>query len=364
MPRDLLAESDIDSRSQIKDDLVLTLPSRHRLFGRYRLSALLTCTLLVLVAGLFGPGRSLADASQTWVPNSADFVKTARPCPSPAIAAADVASCWSVGLDQGNPLYSAGNPYPWGQCTHWALELRPDLWNDRSPADPAPDDWAADTWGSHAALEGLAVNEVPEAAALMVWPQAADDPTGHVAYVQAVSIEPSTGNELIVIQEFNNTTFDDPAQGQGDTMTLRMSPGSLSRVRFIHSPGSSAAAALGVPALGSTTATTPPTGASIAASTTALAAATPANPQLRLAVDRTGLLAETRSPAPLMATISALRSHRVIRKLRLHAGARSVLHLSAGRYRVCVFQPAAAGWASAGSCLAAAGPRRAVAIRT
>jgi surface antigen len=355
MPRDLRAESAVDWRSQIKDDLVLTLPSRHRLFGRHTLCALLSGTLLALLVALLGPGYSQADVSQPWVPSSGDFTKTARPCPSPAIAAADAASCWSVGLDQSNPLYSAGNPYPWGQCTYWALEMRPDLWNDRSPSDPAPEDWAAYTWGSHASLEDLAVDDVPAAGAMMVWPQAADDPTGHVAYVQDVSIEPSTGNELIVIQEFNNTTFDDPAEGQGDTMTLHMSPASLTRVRFIHEPGYTAAAALTTPAVGPTTATAPPSGVARATSTKAVVAVRASNPRLRLEVDRRGLLAETRSPAPLEATISALRSDHVIRKMRLHPGARSALHLlTPGRYRVCVFQPAAAGWKSAGSCRTAA----------
>jgi hypothetical protein len=66
--------------------------------------------------------------------------------------------------------------------------------------------------------------------------------------VQNVGIAPGNGDELVTLQEMNDTTFDDPSQGQGDTMTLSMDSGDLARVQVIHAPGSSSGTAPRVPA--------------------------------------------------------------------------------------------------------------------
>jgi surface antigen len=114
--------------------------------------------------------------------------------------------------------------------------MRPDIWNNQSASDPNPSNWTAYTWPQHAALEGLTVDHVPAAGAIVVWPRNNDNSTGHVAYVQSVSVNPATGEKFVTLQEMNDTTFDDPSQGQGDTMTMSMDTGDLAGVQFIHLP--------------------------------------------------------------------------------------------------------------------------------
>ena len=90
----------------------------------------------------------------------------------------------------------------------------------------------------HALLEGLTVDHAPAAGAVIVWPQSDDNDSGHVAYVQSVTVNSVTGADQVTLQEMNDTTFDDPAQGQGDTMTMSMTASDLAQVQIIHAPGS------------------------------------------------------------------------------------------------------------------------------
>lgn len=311
------------------------------------ITALLACAIMS-AAGATVPTTVMAGTTSLWAPDPAALVQATRACPSPPIASYDDATCWTVPLDQSNPLYSAGDPYPWGQCTYWVLELRPDLWNNRSASDPDPDNWAAYTWAAHASLEGLTVDEVPAPGAVIVWPQTSDDPTGHVAYVQGVGIDPSSGNDLITVQEFNNQTFDDPSQGQGDTMTLHMSIASLAGVQFVHQPGYVAPSARVPPP--SPTLPVPTSAATRVSSRTASVPAAHRNPRLRLLITRTGLEALSDSPGRLEATIRKLPVGKMVKRIHLRSDARSQLHLHRGRYRYCVSQLASGPWRRAIVC--------------
>jgi len=307
-----------------------------------RLVTTLLAGAVLCVAGATMPALSMADTTSPWAPEPAGLVQVARACPAPTIASFDQASCWTVPLDQSNPLYSAGDPYPWGQCTYWVLEMRPDLWNNRSASDPDPDDWAAYTWAAHGSLEGLTVDQVPAPQAVMVSPQTSDDASGHVAYVQAVNVDPSSGNDLITVQEFNNQTFDDPSQGQGDTMTLQMSPASLAGVQFVHQPGYVATPAP-IPT------STPPTPTALPSRKVSVPGAL-RNPRLRLAITRDCLRARSDSPGRLTATIREVSLKKVIQRTHLRSGGRSQLHLPSGRYQFCVSQQASGRWERAHVC--------------
>jgi surface antigen len=90
-----------------------------------------------------------------------------------------------------------------GECTDWGYYKRPDIYNDRSPQDPDPSNWAAWTWAELARLERLTVNETPEVGAIVVWPISESSPFGHVAYVEAVNPEAPSG-ETVNITEIND----------------------------------------------------------------------------------------------------------------------------------------------------------------
>jgi surface antigen len=195
----------------------------------------LAWVVALTLAGLIAPARGLASDTR-WAPSSSSLTETARSCPSPAVAAYYTTACWTVAPDRSSPFYLPDGPYAWGQCTYWALEMRPDLWDNRSPADPDPNHWTAYTWPRHARLEGLTVNHAPAPGAVIVWPQSDDSGAGHVAYVQRVGVDPVTGADLVTLQEMNDTTFDDPARGQGDTMTMSMTAGDLAQVQIIQAP--------------------------------------------------------------------------------------------------------------------------------
>lgn len=211
------------------------------LLPRRRLLTALACVTALALGGLLTPARGVA-SDTSWTPSPASLVRASRTCPSPAVAVYYTATCWTVAPDQSSPFYWRHGPYAWGQCTYWGLEMRPDLWNNRSPSDPDPGDWTAYSWPQHAALEGLTVDHAPTAGAVIVWPRSEDSDAGHVAYVQSVGVDSFTGNDLVTLQEMNDTTFDNPAQGQGDTMTTSMDAADLSQVQIIHAPGDASAA--------------------------------------------------------------------------------------------------------------------------
>jgi surface antigen len=313
--------------------------SHHPIAVRGRRLAVLAIAAVSLVLGLITAPPSQADVFQQWVPNPTGLAQTTRPCPAPAIAAYDDATCWSVAPDPSNPLDSRGDPNAWAQCTYWVLELRPDLWNDRSATDPEAYNWTAYTWATHALLEGLGVDHLPVAGAIAVWPQSSSDPNGHVAYVQSVTVDPSTGDALVTIQEFNDTTFDDPSQGQGDTMTLDMSTPALSSVQFIHQPPAPL-----TPPLNPVTDNT--ASATIATSSVARRR----EPRLTVSVAGGRIRAYSFSPSPMVSVLVKLPSHAAIRRLRLQPGSRSSVDVKPGRYQVCVSQTATTSWLPAHTC--------------
>jgi surface antigen len=208
----------------------------HPLLPRRPLLTALGCGAALALGGLVLPARGLA-TDTSWTPSPPSQVKASRTCPSPVAAVYFKTTCWTVVPDRSSPFYWPDGPYAWGQCTYWALQMRPDLWNNRSVADPTPGDWTAYTWPQHAAFEGLTVDHTPAAGAVIVWPRSDDSDPGHVAYVQGVGVDSVTGDDLVTIEEMNDTTFDDPARGQGDTMTMSMNPADLSQVQIIHPPG-------------------------------------------------------------------------------------------------------------------------------
>jgi surface antigen len=318
------------------------------------------CVAALALAVLVAPARGLASET-SFTPSAASLVQTPRTCPSPTVAAYYDTTCWTVKPDLSSPFYSPDGPYPWGQCTYWALEMRPDLWNNRSATDPDAGDWTAYTWPQHAALEGLTVDHAPADGAVIVWPQTADNDTGHVAYVQSVSVDRVTGDDLVTVQEMNDTTFDDPSQGQGDTMTMSMDSSDLAQVQIIHVPGSSTGT---VPTAPAPTTTTPPSATTTPTATTktrtsARATATSTrssstarrSPKLSIILGRHGALSiTTRSPATVRATIVRLPSDRVVDRSDLRSGA--TITLPAGHLRLCVAQVAVAGWSGARACVA------------
>jgi surface antigen len=237
---------------------VLGVALPHPLPSHRRLLAALASVVAVALAGLIAPARGLA-SDTSWTPSPSSLVKTSRTCPSPAVAVYYDTTCWTVAADRTSPFYWPDGPYAWGQCTYWALEMRPDLWNNRSASDPDPGNWTAYTWPQHALLEGLTVDHAPAAGAVIVWPQSGDNDSGHVAYVQSVGVNSVTGADQVILQEMNDTTFDDPAQGQGDTMTMSMSASDLAQVQIIHAPGNTSGTVPTTPPPARSTPTTAPT---------------------------------------------------------------------------------------------------------
>jgi surface antigen len=347
---------------------VSALARPHRVLRSRRPATALACACALILTGLLDPARGQADQT-AWTPSAAALVKTTRTCPSPSVAAYYDTTCWTVAPDHGSPLYWPNAPYPWAQCTYWALEMRPDLWNSRSSSDPHSSDWTAYTWPQHALLEGLTVDHSPAPDAIIVWPQSAGNDTGHVAYVQGVSVDPSTGDDLVTVQEMNDTTFDDPSQGQGDTMTMSMSLSDLAQVQIIHAPGTATGTLPTAPsatstspsrtvtgpsrtttnpsrAAGAPTAGTP--GKATQASTPTRATALRRRPRLAVRIGSRGLQISSRSPAALRATIFTLPSGALFGRSLLHTGAR--LRLPSGRFRLCVSQAAIGHYRGARAC--------------
>jgi surface antigen len=298
------------------------------------------CVVLLAFIAATTPGRARA-AGSTWTPSAAGQATSVRPCPSPAVAAYYETACWTVAPDPTNPFYSPDGPYPWAQCTYWVLEMRPDLWSNRSPSDPHADDWTAYTWPQHAALEGLAIDHAPSVGAIIVWPQAGGNETGHVAYVQSVSTDASTGDDRVTLQEMNDTTFDDPSQGQGDTMTMSMDAQDLAGVQIVHAPGNTTGIAPTTPP--------PPTPTATKASApTRSTSARARRSRLSVRIVAHGVRVFTLSPAPLRATIVSLPSRTRERHFRLRPGA----PLPSGRFELCVSQRATRAYRSARACAA------------
>jgi len=320
------------------------------MFGR----RLALCLLLAVVgsAGV-GTASSLADpAPQQWQPTSADVARTVRPCPSTG-GALQAPVCWSMTEDTSAWMAQpAGSPYGWGQCTYYVGLMRPDIFNDRAPPSIDPvNDWDAWTWAGHAQAEGLAVDGQPRAGDVMVWSrQAAGDGTGHVAIVDAVGADdPSTGDVEVTISEMNLGGLDNASAGQGDTMVMDVPRAQLvpGMIQFIHRP----APGYTPPAW--------PSGSSPNADPSAPAApatpgqwATRSDPSLAVGLWNNRVATVSQSPAALTATVTS-SSGATVKTLGLTANRVTGLGLPTGTYKVCVSQPAGAGWNAASACATA-----------
>lgn len=326
-----------------------------------RISAALAVGLAL--CGAVGPAAARADvAFQQWLPTAADLVRTLRPCPRTARVAGG-AVCWSVREDLSAWMaLPPGSPYPWGQCTYYVGLRRPDIWNDRaSPSVDPPADWDAWTWATHAQAEGLAVDGQPRPGDVMVYSRRAiGSDSGHVAIVDAVGgTDTSTGDLLVTVSEMNVEGLDDPAAGEGDTTTLQLPRAQLvpGLIQFIHLPSPGYAAPVWADGTGAP-----------APGVQARAAADPS-----LAVGMFGDRLETVSDSPALEHVvisSGVEGH-VVSTFTLAANRVVALHLSTGRYRVCVTQSSTGSWMGASRCAQgavpesgrAAGGRRATAAR-
>ncbi len=235
-----------------------------------------------------------------------------------------------------------GSPYPWGQCTYYAGLMRPDIWNDRAPLSTDPsDNWDAWTWAAHAQAEGLTVDGNPRPGDLMVFSrQALGNATGHLAIVEAVGgTGAASGNLLLTVSEMNVQGLDDPALGQGDTMTMLVPRSQLvpGMIEFIHQPSPGYVAPVWA-------------GGSGAADAGGSPPSVAGDPSLAVGVFGDRLETVSESPAPERAVVTSAASGRKVATLRLAPNRVVTLHLPAGTDRVCVTQPATGHWAAASGC--------------
>ncbi len=307
---------------------------------RHALTAL-TLGLALTCAASVATARADVALGQ-WQPSAGDVTRTSRPCPAGGQANRPPV-CWSVREDPSAWMaLPPGSGYPWGQCTYYAGLMRPDIWNDRAPAPADPgNDWDAWTWVHHARAEGLPVDGNPRPGDVMVYSRrAAGNDTGHVAIVDAVGgRDRATGDLLITISEMNAEGLDDPAKGQGDTLTLAVPRSRLvaRMIQFIHHAPSGYDAPVW------------PFGAGDAAPATTTQSAT--SPSLVVGLYAGRLATASESTAPEHVVVTSLSTGRTAKTLRLAANRVTALHLSAGRYRVCVDQAARVGWTPASACV-------------
>lgn len=79
------------------------------------------------------------------------------------------------------PMASAeASSFPWGQCTYWAAQMRPDI-----AASVSGNAWY---WGTAAANAGFTVNGSPTVGSIAVFQPGVEGAwgAGHVAYVTSV----------------------------------------------------------------------------------------------------------------------------------------------------------------------------------
>ncbi len=144
---------------------------------------------------------------------------------------------WTVPLDPANPFADS-----YGECVYWAIEKRPDIWDDRSTHDPDPENWDAWSWAQHAQAEGLSVSRTPQAGDVAVWSQAqAGTATGHVAYVEALN----TG-QRITVSEMNHYFG---TRGDTEILAPVQAPVGWRGIEFIHLSSTASEAAGQGPAM-------------------------------------------------------------------------------------------------------------------
>ncbi len=160
---------------------------------------------LAITLGLALP--SFASAATTIPAASPSAYNSTPDCP---VSATDTVCAWNLPVDAGN-LFTASD---YGECPYWAAEKYPALVLDELPSDPLFSDWNGGSWAEHAQEEGLATSDSPAAGDLAVWQPEASDPSGHVAYVEAV-----VGDAIIVSQMDGESAAPIPAL-QGSTEYL------------------------------------------------------------------------------------------------------------------------------------------------
>ena len=113
------------------------------------------------------------------------------------------------------------NPFPWGQCTFWAYEKRPDIFDQSSHAVS----WEALRWADNARAAGFPVDGASRAGDIAVFQPGHQGAfgTGHLAYVESVN-----GNGSFNVSEMN-------ANGNPNlTYATRPAPGGDPGIQFIH----------------------------------------------------------------------------------------------------------------------------------
>lgn len=113
----------------------------------------------------------------------------------PVSSSSPVCGPWmpAGGADPSNPF----SPTIYGGCQYWAIEKRPDFFNNDPNA--YTDNWDADNFPYIAREEGLTVSSTPQVGDIMVYTAAqAGNSSGHVTYVEAVDPDGS-----IVVSEMN-----------------------------------------------------------------------------------------------------------------------------------------------------------------
>lgn len=131
-------------------------------------------------------------------------------------------STGTLGGATGVSYSSAGNTYPWGQCT----------WYAKARSGWAGNGWGnGNQWGASAAAQGFTVNHTPAVGSIvsfgagqMIGTWQADPVYGHVAYVESVS-----GNTITISQ--GGMGFDNPA---GPNMQTLSGAGNFT---YIHPKG-------------------------------------------------------------------------------------------------------------------------------
>lgn len=178
-----------------------------------------------LILGLVGVSPALAAPRGLPAPSRYNIAPYCKPR-SGQLYLGTYCGPWNVPLDRSNPFADS-----YGECVYWAIEKRPDIWNNRSANDSDQHDWDAWTWVGHAEAEGLSVNGIPRPGDVAVWSRAlVDNATGHVAYVESVS-----RNGSITVSEMNHYFG-----GEGDREVLPPKPAPVGwkGLVFIHLPAS------------------------------------------------------------------------------------------------------------------------------
>jgi surface antigen len=132
----------------------------------------------------------------------------------PVSAAKPVCGPWNVPVD----LASLFGALDYGQCPYWASVKYPSLVTNEDANDPLGTNWDGGTWAEHASEEGLPVTATPAPGDLAVWAQTSSDPSGHIAFVEAVESDGS----VIVSQMDGNTALSSlfpPLEGTTEYLT-------------------------------------------------------------------------------------------------------------------------------------------------